>query len=196
MADISVPCEECGGSRFNPATLEIRYRGQNIAEVLAKTVEEALAFFAGHAVVTERLWLLQKVGLGYLTLGQPAPTLSGGESQRLKIARELAVPTSHHNLYLLDEPTTGLHVDDVGALVRVLHELVGRGHTVLIIEHNLDLIAQADWLIDLGPGGGDAGGRIVAQGSPTLVAANKESLTGRYLAQRLQALGKGKDGVA
>ncbi len=193
MADISVPCEECGGSRFNPSTLEIRYRGLNIAEVLNLTVEEALAFFAGHAAVTQRLWLLKKVGLGYLTLGQPAPTLSGGESQRLKIARELAVPSGRHNLYLLDEPTTGLHVDDVGALVRVLHELVEQGHTVLVIEHNLDLIAQADWILDLGPGGGEAGGRIVAQGTPEAVAACQESLTGRHLAARWRrAPGQGK----
>jgi excinuclease ABC subunit A len=185
MADIEVPCEECRGSRFNPQTLEIRYRGLNIAEVLALTVDEALGFFGSQTAVTDRLWLLKKVGLGYLALGQPAPTLSGGESQRLKVARELALPGGKHNFYLLDEPTTGLHVDDVQALVRVLHDLVDRGHTVLVIEHNLDLIIQADWVIDLGPGGGEQGGRLVAQGSPEDVAARRASITGRYLRERL-----------
>jgi excinuclease ABC subunit A len=182
MADIEVPCEECGGSRFSSQTLEIRYRGRNIAEVLALTVDEALQFFGAQAAITDRLWILKKVGLGYLTLGQPAPTLSGGESQRLKIARELTASAHQRNLYLLDEPTTGLHVDDVKALVKVLQELVDRNHTVLVIEHNVDLIAQADWVIDLGPGGGAAGGRLVAQGSPSEVATHRDSVTGRYLA--------------
>lgn len=184
LADISVPCEECGGSRFNAGTLAVRLRGLNIAQVLAMTVEEAFAFFAGHPAVTDRLWVLKRVGLGYLTLGQPAPTLSGGESQRLKIARELAVPSGRRNLYLLDEPTTGLHADDVATLVRVLHELVEQGHTAVVIEHNLELIAQADWLLDLGPGGGEAGGTLVAEGTPADVAACAASLTGQHLARR------------
>ena len=184
MADIEVPCEDCRGSRFNTQTLEIRYRGLNIAEVLALTVTEALQFFGVQTSITDRLWLLKKVGLGYLTLGQSAPTLSGGESQRLKIARELAMPSGKSNLYLLDEPTTGLHVDDVRALVKVLHDLVDRGHTVLVIEHNVDLIVQADWIIDLGPGGGEDGGRLVVEGSPETVAEHPSSVTGRYLAQR------------
>jgi excinuclease ABC subunit A len=196
MADISVPCEDCGGLRFNPTTLEIRYRGLNVAEVLAMTVDEALEFFASENAITQRLWLLQRVGLGYLTLGQPAPTLSGGESQRLKIARELTAPSGRRNLYLLDEPTTGLHVEDVGALVRILHELVEQEHTVLVIEHNLDLIAQADWIIDLGLGGGDAGGRIVAQGPPAEVVATEGSITGRYLASRLGAPAGARKGTA
>lgn len=185
MADIEVPCEDCGGKRFNPQTLEIRYRGLNIAEVLELTVAEALQFFGGQGPITDKLWLLKKVGLGYLKLGQPAPTLSGGESQRLKIARELVLPSGKRNLYLLDEPTTGLHADDVQALVAVLHELVDRDHTVVVIEHNLDLVAQADWVIDLGPGGGEQGGRLVAQGTPKELAAGEASLTGRYLARRL-----------
>ena len=140
MADITVPCEECRGSRFNPSTLEVRYKGLNIARVLELTVDDALAFFGDVTAVSQRLWLLKKVGLGYLTLGQPAPTLSGGESQRLKVARELAMPSGKHNLYLLDEPTTGLHAEDVRTLVKVLRELVDREHSVLVIEHNLDLI--------------------------------------------------------
>jgi len=182
MADIEVPCEDCGGSRFSPQTLEIRYRGRNIAEVLELTVDEALQFFGAKAAITDRLWIMKKVGLGYLTLGQPAPTLSGGESQRLKIARELTAAANKSNLYLLDEPTTGLHVDDVKVLVKVLHELVDRRHTVMVIEHNVDLIAQADWVIDLGPGGGADGGRLIAQGTPAEVAQCAGSVTGRYLA--------------
>ncbi len=184
MADISVPCEVCGGSRFNPATLEVRHQGLNIADVLGLTVEEALGFFRGENTLRDRLWILKKVGLGYLTLGQAATTLSGGESQRLKIARELASPGDRRNLYLLDEPTTGLHADDVARLVRVLHELVTQGHSVVVIEHNLDLIAQADWIIDLGPGGGDDGGALVAEGPPGTIAAT-DTATGRHLARRL-----------
>jgi excinuclease ABC subunit A len=186
MADITVPCEECLGRRFNPSTLEVRYKGLNIAQVLDLTIEDALKFFGDQSAISQKLWLLKKVGLGYLTLGQPAPTLSGGESQRLKVARELALPSGKNNLYLLDEPTTGLHAEDVRALVRVLHELVERGHSVLVVEHNLDLIAQADWIIDLGPGGGRHGGKLVAQGTPGEVAKVTDSLTGQYLAQ-LQA---------
>ena len=185
MADITVPCEDCGGSRFNASTLEIRYKGHNIAQVLDLTVEQALKFFGDVPAVSQRLWLLKKVGLGYLTLGQPAPTLSGGESQRLKVARELALPSGKSNLYLLDEPTTGLHVDDVLALVKVLNELVAKEHTVVVIEHNLDLIMHADWIIDLGPGGGESGGRIVAQGTVADVAGQPESLTGQHLARKL-----------
>ncbi|MBD3222734.1 excinuclease ABC subunit A [bacterium] len=184
MADVEVPCEDCGGRRFNPQTLEIRYRGLNIAEVLDLTVAEALKFFGGQASITDRLWLLKKVGLGYVKLGQPAPTLSGGESQRLKVARELVMPSGKKNLYLLDEPTTGLHADDVQALVKVLHELVDRQHSVLVIEHNLDLVAHADWVIDLGPGGGADGGKLVAQGTPAELARNAQSLTGQYLQRR------------
>ena len=185
MADITVPCEDCRGRRFNPSTLEIKHKGLSIAQVLDLTVDDALAFFGDVSAISQRLWLLKKVGLGYLTLGQPAPTLSGGESQRLKVARELALPSGKNNLYLLDEPTTGLHAEDVRALVKVLHELVEREHSVLVIEHNIDLIAHADWIIDLGPGGGRHGGKVVAQGTPGEVAADPASLTGRYLAEHL-----------
>ena len=184
MADISVPCEVCGGCRFNPATLEVKFRGHSIADLLAMTVDEALAFFKHENAVREKLWILKKVGLGYLTLGQSATTLSGGESQRLKIARELASPGGRHNLYLLDEPTTGLHVHDVAGLVKVLHDLVAHGHTVVVIEHNLDLIERADWVIDLGPGGGADGGALVASGTPADLANVTTSLTGQYLRAR------------
>jgi excinuclease ABC subunit A len=184
MADITVPCEDCRGSRFNTSTLEVKYKGRNIAQVLELTIDDALKFFGDVAAISQRLWLLKKVGLGYLTLGQPAPTLSGGESQRLKIARELAMPSGKNNLYLLDEPTTGLHAEDVRALVKVLHELVEQKHSVLVIEHNLDLIAQADWIVDLGPGGGRHGGRVIAQGTPEEVADNPQSPTGTFLASR------------
>ncbi len=186
MADITVPCEDCRGMRFNASTLEIKYKGRNVAQVLDMTVEQALKFFGDVNAISQRLWLLKKVGLGYLTLGQPAPTLSGGESQRLKVARELAMPSGKNNLYLLDEPTTGLHAEDVRDLVKVLHELVERKHSVLVIEHNLDLIAQADWVVDLGPGGGKHGGKVVAQGTPADVAKVEKSLTGKYLKDILQ----------
>ncbi|MBU1073388.1 ATP-binding cassette domain-containing protein, partial [bacterium] len=189
MADICVPCEVCGGSRFNPATLEVKFRGHTMANILTMTVDEALAFFRRENLVREKLWVLKKVGLGYLTLGQSATTLSGGESQRLKIARELASPGGRHNLYLLDEPTTGLHIHDVAGLVKVLHDLVKQGHTVVVIEHNLDLIERADWIIDLGPGGGADGGGLVGCGTPADLARNKASVTGRYLRARARADG-------
>jgi excinuclease ABC subunit A len=189
MADISVPCEICGGSRFSPATLEVRLRGRTVAEVLAMTVDDALLFFRDQHAIREKLWILKKVGLGYLTLGQSATTLSGGESQRLKVARELAAPSGKRNLYLLDEPTTGLHVDDVADLVKVLHDLVDAGHTVVVIEHNLELIERADWIIDLGPGGGHDGGGVMAAGTPAEVARVKGSPTGRYLADRIKGGG-------
>jgi len=185
MADITVPCEDCRGKRFNNSTLTVRYKGLNIAQVLELTIEEALKFFGDVSAISQRLYLLKKVGLGYISLGQPATTLSGGESQRLKVARELAMPSGKHNLYLLDEPTTGLHAEDVRALVKVLHELVDRNHSVMVIEHNLDLIAQADYIVDMGPGGGRHGGKVVAQGTPREVAAVAGSLTGRYLASMI-----------
>jgi excinuclease ABC subunit A len=187
MADVYVPCEVCGGRRFRPEVLEVRYRGRNIAEVLELTVDEAIRFFLHEDRLGQALWHLQKVGLGYLRLGQPAPTLSGGEAQRIKIARELAAGARRggNKLYILDEPTTGLHLDDVRKLLHVLDDLVAAGNTVLLIEHNLDVIKTADWVIDLGPGAGPHGGKIVAMGTPEMVAEVPESLTGQYLARLL-----------
>ena len=194
MADVFVSCEVCGGKRFKPAVLGVRYRGKNISQVLDLTIDEAIRFFLHEDRLGQALWHLQQVGLGYLRLGQPAPTLSGGEAQRIKIARELALGArrSGSKLYILDEPTTGLHLDDIRKLLQVLGDLVDVGHTVLLIEHNLDVIKTADWVVDLGPGAGPAGGRVVAMGTPEEVARVPESLTGRYLAavldQRADAL--------
>ncbi|CAN5821955.1 excinuclease ABC subunit UvrA [soil metagenome] len=187
MADIFVPCEHCGGRRFRREVLEVTYRGRNIADVLELTVDEAIRFFLHEDRLGEALWHLQQVGLGYLRLGQPAPTLSGGEAQRIKIARELALGARRagNKLYILDEPTTGLHLHDIRKLLHVLGDLVDAGHTVLLIEHNLDVIKTADWVVDLGPGAGPDGGRVVEMGPPEVVAANPESLTGSYLANLL-----------
>jgi len=187
MADLYLDCEECGGGRYKPEVLEVEYRGRNIREVLDSTVDEALELFSDRAEIAERLWLLQRVGLGYLRLGQPAPTLSGGEAQRVKIARELLRARGERVLYILDEPTIGLHFADIERLLSVLRELVKRGHAVLMVEHNLDVIARCDWVVDLGPGAGDLeGGRLVAQGTPADVARCAESVTGRFLASVLQ----------
>jgi len=176
LADVYIPCEVCKGARYNRETLEVSYKGKNIADVLAMTVEEALAFF-----ITKILQTLYDVGLAYIELGQPAPTLSGGEAQRVKLSRELAKRATGRTLYLLDEPTTGLHFDDIKKLLAVLQRLVDAGNTVVVIEHNLDVIKNADYIIDLGPEGGDAGGYVVACGTPEEVARNPKSFTGRYL---------------
>ncbi|MDQ3557062.1 MAG: excinuclease ABC subunit UvrA [Gemmatimonadota bacterium] len=190
MADVFVPCEACGGKRFRGEVLEVRYRGRNVAEVLELSVDEAIRFFLHEDRLGETLWHLQQVGLGYLRLGQPAPTLSGGEAQRIKIARELAQGARRggRKLYVLDEPTTGLHLDDIAKLLRVLGDLVDAGHTVVLIEHNLEVIKTADWLIDLGPGAGPDGGRLVAMGTPEEVAEVPESVTGRWLAPLLNGV--------
>ncbi len=183
LADLWLDCDECGGARYRPEVLEVKYKGKSIRDVLELTVDEALATFSDHPEVGERLWLLQKVGLGYLSLGQPAPTLSGGEAQRVKIARELQRGRGEHILYILDEPTIGLHSSDVERLVWVLRELVDRGNTVLMVEHNLEVIAQSDWIIDLGPGAGDReGGWLVAEGPPRTISECEGSVTGRFLA--------------
>jgi excinuclease ABC subunit A len=183
MADVFVPCDDCGGRRFKPDVLEVRVNGKNIHDVLELTVDEAIRFFPREEKLGQALWQLQQVGLGYLRLGQPAPTLSGGEAQRIKIARELtnAGRTGGRKLYILDEPTTGLHLDDIRKLHRVFERLLDNGHTLLVIEHNLDVIKLADWIIDLGPEAGDRGGRVVAMGRPEDVAAVDESHTGRWL---------------
>jgi excinuclease ABC subunit A len=185
--DIYAPCEICDGKRFKPDILAIRYRGKSIADVLSMTVEEALSFFTGTAKLQERLHLLSSIGLGYLRLGQPATTLSGGEAQRLKVAAELKDSSSKDMLYIMDEPTTGLHFDDIKKFLNVLHKLLNNGNTVVVVEHNLDVIKSADWIIDLGPDGGTAGGHIVAQGRPEQVIAVAGSHTGRFLAKVLEA---------
>jgi len=183
LPDIYVECQECHGKRYNKEALEIKYSGKNIAEVLEMTIEKALDFFRNIPVITQKLKTLNEVGLSYVELGQPAPSLSGGEAQRVKLAAELSKKATGRTLYILDEPTTGLHFDDVKKLVLVLRKLVEKGNTVLVIEHNLDLIRCSDYLIDLGPEGGDKGGYIIAEGAPEQVAKNKNSWTGKYLGQ-------------
>jgi excinuclease ABC subunit A len=189
LPDVKVLCDACGGRRFNAATLGVRWREMSIADVLAMNVDDAVGFFAAHARVHHALKLLQDVGLGYLTLGQPSPTLSGGEAQRIKLVTELAKVRAtprhggraRHTLYVLDEPTVGLHMADVEKLIHVLHRLVAAGNTAVVVEHNLDVMAEADWILDLGPEAGDAGGRIVAQGPPAQIARRRQSHTGRVL---------------
>jgi len=181
LPDVYVPCEVCKGARYNRDTLEVTFKERNIAQVLDMPIEEALAFFAQQPRIARHLQTLVDVGLGYVRLGQSAPTLSGGEAQRVKLASELARRSTGHTMYLLDEPTTGLHFEDVRRLLTVLARLVDQGNTVLVIEHNLDVIKTADWIIDLGPEGGDGGGSIVAQGTPEDVARVKGSHTGRFL---------------
>ncbi|MFM8714724.1 MAG: excinuclease ABC subunit UvrA [Actinomycetota bacterium] len=187
LPDVYVPCEVCKGARSNRDTLEIRFKGKNIAEVLDMPISEALGFFSNQPRIARHLQTLVDVGLGYVRLGQSAPTLSGGEAQRVKLASELARRSTGHTIYLLDEPTTGLHFEDVRRLLIVLARLVDQGNTVLVIEHNLDVIKTADWLIDLGPEGGDGGGTIVAEGTPEAVARVKGSHTGRFLVDALRA---------
>jgi len=186
LPDVYVPCEVCKGKRYNRETLEVRFRGQSIADVLEMTVEDALAFFENQPRVRQKLETLNDVGLGYIHLGQSATTLSGGEAQRIKLATELSKRDTGRTFYILDEPTTGLHFEDVRVLLHVLHRLVDRGNTVLVIEHNLDVIKTADWIVDLGPEGGTRGGTIVATGTPEDVARVDASHTGRYLRGMLE----------
>ncbi|EKD62753.1 MAG: hypothetical protein ACD_52C00073G0001 [uncultured bacterium] len=181
MSDIWVVCEVCKGSRYTQKTLEVTYRGKNISDVLKMPVSEAEDFFHANRLITDKLETLTSVGLEYIDLGQPATTLSGGEAQRIKLASELAKRATGNTLYILDEPTTGLHFADLAKLLQVLRLLVDRGNTVIVIEHNLDVIKNADWVIDLGPEGGEQGGLVVAQGTPLTIAKNKQSYTGQYL---------------
>ncbi len=181
LPDVYVPCDVCKGARYNRETLDIRYKGKNISEVLAMTIEEAAEFFSALPIIRRKLETLLDVGLGYITLGQNAVTLSGGEAQRVKLSRELSKRDTGRTLYVLDEPTTGLHFYDIRQLLRVLHRLKAQGNTIIVIEHNLDVIKTADWVVDLGPEGGDAGGEIIAQGTPEQIATNSTSYTGRYL---------------
>jgi excinuclease ABC subunit A len=181
LPDVYVPCDTCHGKRYNRETLQVLYKGKSITEVLEMTVERATEFFSAVPAISRKLQTLLDVGLGYINLGQSATTLSGGEAQRVKLALELSKRDTGRTLYILDEPTTGLHFHDIDLLLRVLHRLRDHGNTVVVIEHNLDVIKTADWVIDLGPEGGDGGGTIVVEGTPESVAAHAESHTGRYL---------------
>ena len=186
LPDVYVTCDVCKGHRYNRETLEILYRGKSISDVLDMTVEEAADFFKVVSSIRDKMETLKRVGLGYVKVGQQATTLSGGEAQRVKLSKELARRATGRTLYILDEPTTGLHFEDTKKLLEVLHELVDQGNTVVVIEHNLDVIKTADWLLDFGPEGGDGGGLIVAQGTPEQVAKDDASWTGKYLAELLE----------
>jgi len=181
LPDVYVPCEICKGKRYNRETLEVKYKGKSIADILQMNIEEAVEFFKAIPKIHRKLETLLEVGLGYIRMGQPATTLSGGEAQRVKLASELSKRSTGSTLYILDEPTTGLHFEDVRRLLAVLHRLVDQGNTVLVIEHNLDVIKTADWVIDLGPEGGNGGGEIIATGTPESIATNERSHTGRFL---------------
>jgi excinuclease ABC subunit A len=199
LADIELICEECKGTRFKSSVLEVKYKDKNVHEVLQLTVREAIAFFSAVPKLVNRLRILEEVGLGYLRLGQSATTLSGGEAQRLKLAAHLTRQDNSGILYIFDEPTTGLHFDDIQKLLTAFKKLIEGGASVLVIEHNLDMIKSADWVIDLGPEGGTKGGRIVATGTPEQVARNAQSHTGKFLARALSAAnanGPGKNGGA
>ena len=186
LPDVYVECEECKGSRYNRETLEVKYKGKSISDVLNMTVEEAGGLFANIPAIRQKLETLSAVGLDYIKLGQSSTTLSGGEAQRIKLTRELAKKATGKTIYFLDEPTTGLHFHDVKKLIKVLDELVAKGNTVVVIEHNLDVVKSADYIIDLGPGGGDAGGEVIATGTPEEIAGNKKSYTGEFLKPLLE----------
>ena len=185
LPDVFVNCESCNGKRYNRETLEIRYRGKSIADILDMTVDQAVEFFESHTKIRNVVKTLQDVGLGYITLGQHSTTLSGGEAQRVKLSTELAKRDTGNTIYILDEPTTGLHFQDVQLLIDVLNRLVDRGNTVLVIEHNMDMIKVADHIIDVGPEGGQGGGKIIADGTPEEIVKVKTSHTGTYLKPEL-----------
>ena len=186
LPDVYVPCEVCGGKRYNRETLEVRYKGKSIYDVLNMTVEEAMSFFENIPSIYRKISTLNDVGLSYIRLGQPSTELSGGEAQRIKLAAELSRRGTGKTIYILDEPTTGLHFADVHKLVEILRRLSDGGNTVVVIEHNLDVIKSADYLIDIGPEGGEGGGRVIAEGTPEEVAENPESYTGRYVKRYLK----------
>jgi excinuclease ABC subunit A len=181
LPDVYVPCEVCHGQRYNREALEIHYKGKTIADVLAMTCDQALEFFGNIPAIARKLQTLVDVGIGYITLGQSATTLSGGEAQRIKLSSELSRRPTGRTLYILDEPTTGLHMADVDKLLNMLHALVENGNSMIVIEHNLDVIKNADWIIDMGPEGGSAGGQVIAEGTPEQVAKVAQSYTGQYL---------------
>jgi excinuclease ABC subunit A len=185
LPDVSVPCEDCRGRRYNIETLEIRFKSKSIADVLEMSIKEAINLFKDIPKIFKKLDTLEKVGLSYLSLGQSSTTLSGGEAQRIKLASELSKIDTGNTFYILDEPTTGLHFEDINVLLSVINKLVDSGNTVLIIEHNLDVIKTADYIIDMGPGGGKFGGQIIAEGTPEELAKNKDSFTGKYLKEEL-----------
>ncbi|MEM8594272.1 MAG: excinuclease ABC subunit UvrA, partial [Pseudomonadota bacterium] len=187
LADIYVPCDVCHGERYNRETLEIKYKGKNIHEVLDMTIEDAYVFFESIPTLARRLKTLMDVGLSYIRLGQSATTLSGGEAQRIKLSKELSKRDTGNTLYILDEPTTGLHFHDIKQLLHVLHDLRDKGNTIIVIEHNLDVIKTADWIIDIGPEGGSGGGQIIAQGTPEEITKHTVSHTGRFLKDILNA---------
>ena len=192
LPDVYVACDVCKGKRYNRETLEIRYKGKTISDMLDMTVEDAQPFFAAVPMIARKLQTLLDVGLSYVRLGQNATTLSGGEAQRVKLAKELSKRATGNTLYILDEPTTGLHFHDIAQLLGVLQRLRDQGNTIVVIEHNLDVIKTADWIIDLGPEGGNGGGQLIAEGTPEEVAANRNSYTGQYLAPLLAGRGTGK----
>jgi excinuclease ABC subunit A len=187
LPDVYVTCETCHGARYNRETLEIKFKSKSIADVLDMTVEDAQDFFKAVPSIREKMDALVRVGLGYIKVGQQATTLSGGEAQRVKLSKELSKRSTGRTLYILDEPTTGLHFDDVRKLLEVLHELVDAGNSVVVIEHNLDVIKTADWIIDIGPEGGDAGGNIVGVGTPETLSKKQKSHTGHYLNELLNS---------
>ena len=190
LPSVHVLCESCNGKRYNKETLEVRFKGKSIADVLDMTINQAMEFFENQPSILNKIKTLQDVGLGYIKLGQSSTTLSGGESQRVKLATELSKRDTGKTLYVLDEPTTGLHFEDIRVLLGVLNKLVRKGNTVIIIEHNMDVIKTADYIIDIGPEGGAAGGRIICTGTPQEVAATPESETGRFLKHELESNGK------
>jgi len=194
LADVELICEECRGTRFKTAVLDVKYHGKSIHDVLEMTVREAIAFFLQVPKVVSKLRVLNEIGLGYLRLGQSATTLSGGEAQRLKLASHLTHSVNQGILYILDEPTTGLHFDDISKLLAAFRKLLESGASLLVIEHNLDVVKSADWVIDLGPEGGDKGGKIIATGTPEQIARNAQSHTGRFLARVLNGSGQTKRG--